>query len=68
MGSGIFDDYPNLKLILGHPGEGLPSKIWHMDNRISRTLGDRPKAKRSFSHYLSENFFITKVGISGPRL
>lgn len=62
MGSGLFDDYPNLKLILGHLGEGLPSSIWRIDNRVSRTLGDRPKAKRSFSHYLCENFFITTSG------
>ena len=25
MGSGLFDEYPKLKVILGHLGEGLPS-------------------------------------------
>jgi gamma-resorcylate decarboxylase len=62
MGSGLFDDYPKLKLILGHLGEGLPCSIWRIDNRISRTLGDRPKAKRPMGHYLRQNCYITTSG------
>jgi 2,3-dihydroxybenzoate decarboxylase len=62
MGSGLFDEYPKLKLILGHLGEGLPCNIWRIDNRISRTLGDRPKAKRPIGHYLRNNFYITTSG------
>lgn len=62
MGSGLFDDYPKLKLILGHLGEGLPCNIWRIDNRISRTLGVRPKAKHPIGHYLRENFYITTSG------
>jgi 2,3-dihydroxybenzoate decarboxylase len=62
MGSGLFDDYPKLKLILGHLGEGLPCSIWRIDNRISRTLGVRPKAKQTIGHYLRENFYITTSG------
>lgn len=62
MGSGLFDDYPKLKIILGHLGEGLPSSIWRIDNRISRTLQDRPQAKRPIGHYLRENFYITTSG------
>jgi 2,3-dihydroxybenzoate decarboxylase len=62
MGSGLFDEYPKLKLILGHLGEGLPCNIWRIDNRISRTLGDRPKAKRPIGHYLNNNFYITTSG------
>jgi gamma-resorcylate decarboxylase len=62
MGSGLFDDYPKLKVILGHLGEGLPCSIWRIDNRVSRTLGDRPKAKHPIGHYLRENFYITTSG------
>lgn len=62
MGSGLFDDYPKLKIILGHLGEGLPCNIWRIDNRISRTLQGRPKAKHPISHYLRENFYITTSG------
>lgn len=62
MGSGLFDEYPNLKVVLGHMGEGLPFGMWRVDNRIARgalTL----KAKRPMSHYLRENFYITTSGV-----
>jgi 2,3-dihydroxybenzoate decarboxylase len=62
MGSGLFDDYPRLKVILGHLGEGLPCSTWRIDNRVSRTLADRPKAKQPIGHYLRENFYITTSG------
>jgi len=29
--SGLFDECPNLKMILGHGGEGLPFWLWRMD-------------------------------------
>jgi len=61
MGSGLFDEYPKLKVILGHLGEGLPFGIWRVDNRISRT-SVRPKAKLPMAHYLRENFYITTSG------
>ena len=62
MGSGLFDDYPKLKIILGHLGEGLPCSMWRIDNRVSRTLGAKPKAKLPIGHYLKENFYITTSG------
>jgi len=61
MGSGLFDEYPKLRVILGHLGEGLPFGIWRVDNRISRT-SVRPKAKLPIAHYLRENFYITTSG------
>lgn len=62
MGSGLFDEYPKLKVILGHLGEGLPFNIWRADHRVSRTLGARPKARLPIGHYLRENFYITTSG------
>jgi predicted TIM-barrel fold metal-dependent hydrolase len=62
MGSGLFDDYPKLKIIIGHLGEGIPCNIWRIDNRVSRTLGQKPKAKLPIGHYLRENFYITTSG------
>jgi 2,3-dihydroxybenzoate decarboxylase len=61
MGSGLFDEYPKLKLILGHLGEGLPFSIWRVDHRISKT-GVRPKATLPIGEYLRENFYITTSG------
>jgi 2,3-dihydroxybenzoate decarboxylase len=61
MGSGLFDEYPKLRVILGHLGEGLPFGIWRVDHRIARgTIA--PKAKLPMSHYLRENFYITTSG------
>ncbi len=61
MGSGLFDEYPKLKVILGHLGEGLPFSIWRVDHRISRG-GRGTKAKMPMGHYLRENFYITTSG------
>jgi predicted TIM-barrel fold metal-dependent hydrolase len=61
MGSGLFDEYPKLKIILGHLGETIPFGIWRVDNRIRRmrlTL----KAQRSLGSYLRENFYVTTSG------
>ena len=61
MASGLFDEYPKLKVILGHLGEGLPFGIWRVDHRISRG-SIVPKAKLPMAHYLRENFYITTSG------
>jgi predicted TIM-barrel fold metal-dependent hydrolase len=61
MASGLFDEYPKLKLILGHLGEGLPIGIWRVDHRISRGSGT-PRAKLPMSYYLRENFYVTTSG------
>jgi len=61
MASGLFDEYPKLKVILGHLGEGLPIGIWRVDNRISRGSGT-PRTKLPMSHYLRNNFYITTSG------
>lgn len=63
MGSGLFDRYPRLKIILGHMGEGLPYSMWRIDNRNAWT--NAPKAypaKRTFAEYFQENFYLTTSG------
>jgi len=61
MGSGLFDEYPKLKVILGHLGEGVPFGIWRVDHRILK-LGLQTKAKLPMSQYLRENFYATTSG------
>jgi 2,3-dihydroxybenzoate decarboxylase len=61
MGSGLFDEYPKVKVIVGHLGEGLPFSIWRVDHRISK-LPQGTKAKLPMAHYLRENFYITTSG------
>ena len=61
MGSGLFDEYPKLKIILGHLGEAIPHGIWRVDNRIRRSSLTL-KAQRPLASYLHENFYITTSG------
>jgi len=61
MGSGLFDEYPKLNIILGHLGEGIPYSVWRLDHRISRTPRNIP-AKRRMAEYLEDNFYLTVSG------
>ena len=63
--SGVFDEFPKLKIILGHLGETLPFVLWRADDTLSR----RTKLKRSFREYFREHFYITTSGnFSHPAL
>lgn len=63
MASGLFDACPDLRIILGHMGEGLPYSIWRVDNRNAwvKAPKDYP-AKRPLGDYFRKNFFITTSG------
>jgi len=65
--SGVFDDFPNLTVILGHMGEGLPFWIDRIDNRtafLQTGPGTRPRELRKRpSDYLRENFYVTTSGM-----
>jgi 2,3-dihydroxybenzoate decarboxylase len=63
--SGMFDAYPNLKVILGHFGEGLPFLMWRVDSALSRP-GNKGG---SFRKVFSDHFYITTSGnFSDPAL
>lgn len=64
MLSGVFDKYPNVQVILGHLGEGLPYLLPRMQHRIDeqREGAKGSRAKRRSGHYLSNNFWITTSG------
>jgi 2,3-dihydroxybenzoate decarboxylase len=62
--SGVFDKYPNLKIILGHMGENLPFAAW----RIDHSIGRRNKSF-SFMDIFCDRFWITTSGFfSTPAL
>lgn len=63
MGSGLFDACPDLRIILGHMGEGLPYSMWRVDHR-NAWVETAPKypARRKIADYFSENFYITTSG------
>lgn len=76
--SGLFDECPNLKIILGHLGEGIPYWLWRIDNR-SQFLWEEGEYDDRFkneaanikltkrpSQYFKENFYITTSGMFWP--
>jgi 2,3-dihydroxybenzoate decarboxylase len=60
MGSGLFDQYPRLKIVIGHLGERIPFDLWRLDHRLNK-LPDRPN-KRPMADYFRQNFYITTSG------
>jgi gamma-resorcylate decarboxylase len=63
IGSGLFDAYPRLMIILGHMGEGLPYNMWRVDHHNAWIKKPpRHKAKRKIADYFQGNFFITTSG------
>ena len=63
MGSGLFDQYPRLRIILGHMGEGLPYSMWRIDHRNGWVKAPpRYKAKKKICEYFNEHFYLTTSG------
>ena len=63
--SGVFDACPDLRIVLGHLGEGLPFLLWRIDQALSRT--ETPLD--SFRETFREHFYITTSGnFSDPAL
>jgi predicted TIM-barrel fold metal-dependent hydrolase len=56
--AGVFDEFPRLKLVLGHMGETLPFMLERID-RVSSRWGPR---NRSFQTVYNENIWITTSG------
>lgn len=66
---GVFEKFPDLKIILGHGGEGIPYWLWRMDlhykddqfaidkNSLGNNLKELP------SYYFLRNFYITTSGM-----
>jgi predicted TIM-barrel fold metal-dependent hydrolase len=63
IGSGVFDECPKLKLVLGHIGEGIPVYLWRIDNR-NGWMKARHKypAKHGVAHYFRKHFHLTTSG------
>jgi gamma-resorcylate decarboxylase len=63
MGSGLFDRYPGLRIILGHMGEGPPYSMWRIDHRNGWVkTPPRYKAKKKICEYFNQHFFLTTSG------
>jgi predicted TIM-barrel fold metal-dependent hydrolase len=64
---GVFDQFPKLKIVLGHMGEAVPYWLYRIDYMYnvytSRNPG-RIKIKRKPSEYVKDNFLITTSGVN----
>src|SRR3546814_19764059 len=54
--SGVLERFPDVKIILGHLGEGLPFLLWRIDHALSRP-GNKPLA---FRDVFTRNFYIDR--------
>jgi 5-carboxyvanillate decarboxylase len=64
MLSGAFDQFPKLKIVLGHMGESVPYNLWRTDYwyTIQRPMHGIP-AKMKPSEIFKRNFVITTSGV-----
>jgi len=69
--NGVFDRYPNLKIILGHMGEFYPYTQTRIDNIIGvfKNVDKQLKCKHSLQYYLEhDNIYVTTSGIFDPEV
>jgi 2,3-dihydroxybenzoate decarboxylase len=59
---GVFDRYPNARVILGHMGEFLPFQLSRMDSRY-QVLDLKHPLKKLPSRYFRTNIAITTTGV-----
>lgn len=64
---GVFDDFPDAKLLLGHMGEGLPYALWRLDSRWDfHDHRGIELARGKPSEYLRHNLYVTTSGVCSP--
>jgi gamma-resorcylate decarboxylase len=63
IGSGLFDEFDSLKIVLGHLGEGIPVQLWRIDGRNGwMQAPHKYAAKHSVSYYFRKHFYVTTSG------
>ena len=63
IGSGLFDEVPTLKIVLGHLGEGIPVQLWRIDGRNGwMNAPHKYAAKQGVGHYFRKHFYLTTSG------
>jgi predicted TIM-barrel fold metal-dependent hydrolase len=60
-GSGLFDEFPNLRICIGHLGENIPFGLWRIDARM-RFSRRGYRGKKPLGDYFREHFHITTSG------
>jgi len=69
--AGVFDRFPDLKIVIGHLGEGLPYLMYRLDymqhHAAAPGLRGKPEGttlKRKISDYIKDNIYITTSGMA----
>jgi len=67
--SGVFDQFPKLRMVVGHLGEGLPYWFFRLDffhraNVASGRYANVKKLHKKPSDYLKENVWVTTSGMA----
>lgn len=60
IASGVFDELPNLKIIVGHMGEMIPFMLDRTDRWLNRVL---PTLEHDVARYFREHFWVTTSGM-----
>ena len=65
----MFDEFPKLKMVIGHCGEALPFWLYRIDYmHAAATRANRHphmrKLKRTPGEYLRENVYVTNSGVA----
>ncbi|EQB22233.1 hypothetical protein UNSWDHB_449 [Dehalobacter sp. UNSWDHB] len=59
---GLFDEFPKLKVVLGHLGEAIPFLLERIDNRMAFIPSEQAKNKQPISYYFKNNIMVTTSG------
>lgn len=65
---GVFDRFPDLSIVVGHLGEGLPFWLYRLDYMhnaivVAKRYESVKPLQRKVSDYLKDNFFYTTSGM-----
>lgn len=68
ISAGVFDQFPRLRIVVGHMGEALPFWLPRIDNRYlamrDGMFGGARPMQRMPSDYLRENLWVTTSGMN----
>lgn len=62
MVAGVFDEFPTLRIILGHCGEGLPFYLPRINKRL-RHFTHYWAGQQTAQYYWEHNFYVTTSGV-----
>ena len=67
IAAGVFDQFPTLKIVIGHMGESIPFTLERIDNRYLwelRAAGLKSTIKRLPGDYFRDNIIVTTSGMN----